>query len=210
MAANPNTISAGIKTTWDKVYQVTHHKIPVYPAISNFRLAPNLEVGNTVNRQYRSAMYARKMGGDGSYFRQTLTDTNEALVINMEREATFYIKKLDEIQNHLPVRAKYAYDASSALFNAIDGDILGEYDQFTNNLDDGDIGGTSGNGITVTVDNVRGLFSKSLKLLQRNNIMLDNSARFTGFRAEDMMTSRGVAIITPDIYQTLLDSLEGN
>lgn len=209
MGANPNTISSGIKETWDKQYQVTHHKTPVYTAFANFRLAPMLQVGDTVNRHYRNTLVASTMQGDGGYRRQAITDTQEQLVINKEVETTFYIKELDEIQNHLPVRQKHAFDASVALFNQIDAEVLGQYDQYTNDLDDGDLGGTANNGITVTVNNVRKIFVQAKKKLQRNQIMLDNSAKFTGFRKEDMGVQRGVAIVSPDFYAVLLESLDG-
>lgn len=204
---NPNTFP--MQQTWDKVYQVTHHKIPVYPAVSNYRLAQGLEKGDTVNRQYRSAMYARPMGGDGSYRRQSLTDTNQQLVIDQVYETSFYIKKLDEIQRHLPTQKAYAMDASKAIFNQIDGHILGHYDSFSNTLDAGDLGGTDGEGITVTTGNVRKLFSKSSKKLQRNNIMIDNSAKFTGFKKEDSKRDMAVAVISPDVHEMLLESLDG-
>lgn len=206
---NPNTISAGIRETWDKMYQVTHHKVPVYPAISSFRLASDLKVGDTVNRQYRNSLVANDMDGDGGYSPQAIVDTNEQLVINKEKEASFYIKSLDEIQNHLPTRQKHAYDAMVAIFNQIDGDILGEYDQFTNTLDAGDLGGTSGEGIEVTTGNITKLFSNSTRLLQRNNIMIDNSAKFTGFKKEDSQKVMAVAVISPDVYQVIIERLDG-
>lgn len=208
-AANPNTISSGIREVWDKTYQVIHHKIPTYPAFANFRLAAGLEKGDTVNRHYRSSLVAKDMDGDGGYNRQTLTDTQEQLAINKEKEVSFYIKKLDELQNHLPVRARYAEDSMIALFNQIDGDVLGNYDQYTNSLDSGDLGGTAGEGITVNTTNVRQLFSQSLKLLQRNSVRIDQVAKFTGFRKEDMANRRGVAILSPDTYAKLLESLDG-
>ncbi len=198
-----------MKQTWDSTFQVTHHKLPVYPAFANFRLAAGLQEGDTVNRQYRSTVKAKNMAGDGGYQRQALVTTNETLSINKVKEASFYLKKLDEIQTHLPTRQKYAYDASAAIFNQIDGDILGQYDQYTKTLDDGTIGGTSGNGITVTANNVRTLFFTSNRLLQRQQIKIENAARFTGFRKEDASMTRGVALISPDVYQTLLESLDG-
>lgn len=204
---NPNTLP--MQQTWDKIYQVTHHKLPVYPAISNFRLAKGLETGDTVNRQYRSTMQARPMGGDGSYRRQAVTDTNQTLTIDQEYEASFYIKSLDEIQRHLPTRKAYAMDASKAIFNQIDGHILGHYDSFTNTLDDGDLGGTPGNGITVTTGNVRKLFTRSTKKLQRENIFLDISAKFTGFKKEDSKREMPVAVISPDVHELLVESLDG-
>ena len=207
--ANPNTISSGIRETWDNTYQVTHHKIPTYPAFANFRLAAGLKKGDTVNRHYRNSLVANDMGGDGGYSTQAITDTQEQLVINKEKETSFYIKELDELQNHLPVRSQHAYDSMAALFNEIDADVLGDYDQYTQTLDDGDLGGTAGNGITVNTTNVRQLFSQSLKFLQRGNIRLENNAKFTGFRKEDMAVQRGVAIISPDVYAKLLESLDG-
>lgn len=204
---NPNTLP--MQQTWDKIYQVTHHKLPVYPAISNFRLAKDLAIGDTVNRQYRSTMQARQMGGDGSYRRQAVTDTNQTLTIDQEYEASFYLKSLDEIQRHLPTRKAYAQDASKAIFNQIDGHVLGHYDSFSNTLDAGDLGGTSGEGITVATTNVRKLFTGSTKKLQRGNIMLDISAKFTGFKKEDSKREMPVAIISPDVHQLLVESLDG-
>jgi len=209
MAANPNTISSGIQEIWDRAYQITHHKRPVYTAFSSFRLAAQLKKGDTVNRHYRNELVAHDMAGDGGYQRQAITDTQEQLVINKEKETSFYIKELDEIQNHLPVRLKHAFDASAAIFNQIDADVLGNYDQYTNNLDDGDLGGTAGNGITVNTTNIRSIFANAKRLLQRNNIMLDNQSGGTGFKPEDGIFKRGVAIISPDMQQELLESLDG-
>lgn len=211
MGTNPNTLQ-GIPETWEKVYQVTHHKVPVYPAFSSFRLAPGLQVGDTVHRSYRNTLVANDMGGDGSYSTQAITDTDETLVINKEKETSFYLKKLDEIQNSLPTRAKHAYDSAVAIFNQIDGDILGNYDQYSSAVDDQSINGssgTSGNGVTVNATNVRQLFSNAKRLLQRYNINLDNGAKFTGFRPEDSANLRGIAVLSPDVYQLLLESVDG-
>ena len=207
MAANPNTIV--LQETWDKVYQITHHKMPVYPAISNFRLQSGLEKNDIVNRQYPSTFVAFPMAGDGGYTRQTLTDTKEQLTINREKETSFYLKELDEIQSHLPTRTKYAYQATAAIFHQVDADVLGNYDQFTNDLDDGSLGGTADNGILVDASNVAKVFSGSTKLLQRGNVMIDNVARFTGFKSEDDKNPMAVAIISPDVYQIIIQRLEG-
>ncbi len=208
MAANPN-VFGGIPETWSKEYQMTHLKVPVYPAISNYRLAPGLEVGDTVHRDYASSIIAKVMGADGSYSAQGVTDTDETLVINKEYEASFYIKKLDVLQNNLPVRTKYAKLSAAAIFNQIDGDILGLYDQFTQTLDAGDMAGTNGVGVTITPTNAKKLFFTAKKLLQRQNIMLDNGAQFTGFKPDDDQNVMGVAVISPDIYQNLLEAVDG-
>lgn len=208
MGANPNTFQ-GIPETWSKEYQIVHDKVPVYPAISNYRLAAGLQVGDTVHRSYPSTMVAKVMGADGSYSKQGITDTDETLVINKEYETSFYIKDLDQLQNSLPVRTQYAKRSMVAIFNQIDGDILGLYDQFTQTLDSGDMGGTASQGVTITTANAKKLFFTAKRLLQKQNIMLDNGARFTGFKSEDDQNAMGVAVISPEVYQNLLEALDG-
>ena len=206
--ANPNTFG-GIPETWSKEYQIVHDKIPVYPAISNYRLASGLKVGDTVHRSYPTSMVANTMGADGSYVKQSITDTDESLVINKNYETSFYIKDLDLLQNSLPVRTQYAKRSMVAIFNQIDGDILGQYDQFTQTLDAGDMGGTAGEGVTITTSNVKKMFFTAKRLLQKQNIMLDNGARFTGFKSEDDKNQMGVAVVSPEVYQNLLEALDG-
>lgn len=208
MAANPNTFQ-GIPETWSKEYQIVHDKVPVYPAISNYRLASGLKIGDTVHRSYPTSLVANTMGADGSYVTQAITDTDETLVIDKNYETSFYIKELDELQNSLPVRTQYAKRSMVAIFNQVDGDILGLYDQFTQTLDDGDMGGTVGNGVTITTANVKKMFFTAKRLLQKQNIMLDNGARFTGFKSEDDQNAMGVAVISPEVYQNLLEAVDG-
>ncbi len=208
MTANPNTFQ-GIPETWSREYQITHNKVPVYPAISNYRLAAGLQKGDTVHRSYPSTMVAKVMGANGSYSTQGVTDTDETLVIDKVYETSFYIKDLDELQNSLPVRTKYAKQSMVAIFNQIDGDILGLYDQFTQTLDAGDMGGTAAQGVTITSANAKKLFFTAKRLLQKQNIMLDNAARFSGFKTEDDTNVMGVAVISPDVYQCLLEAVDG-
>lgn len=208
MGSNPNTFG-GIPETWSKEYQIVHDKIPVYPAISNYRLASGLKVGDTVHRSYPTSLVANVMGADGSYVTQAVTDTDETLLIDKNYETSFYVKELDELQNSLPVRTQYAKRSMVAIFNQIDGDILGLYDQFTQTLDDGDMGGTAGNGVTTTTANVKKMFFTAKRLLQKQNILLDNGARFTGFKSEDDQNAMAVAVISPEVYQNLLEAVDG-
>lgn len=208
MGANPNNFQ-GIPETWSKEYQIVHDKVPVYPAISNYRLAAGLKVGDTVHRSFPTSMSANVMGADGSYVTQAITDTDETLLIDKNYETSFYIKELDELQNSLPVRSQYAKRSAVAIFNQIDADILGLYDQFTQTLDASKIGGTAGEGVTVTTANVKKMFFTAKRLLQKQNIMLDNGARFTGFKSEDDQNAMAVAVISPEVYQNLLEAVDG-
>lgn len=208
MGPNPNAFN-GIPETWSREYQIVHDKVPVYPAISNYRLAAGLKVGDTVHRSYPSTLVAKVMGADGSYSTQAVTDTDETLLIDKNYETSFYVKELDELQNSLPVRQAYAKRSMVAIFNQIDGDILGLYDQFTQTMTDAHLGGTAGNGITSTTANAKKIFFTAKRLLQKQQIMLDNGAKFSGFKADDDGNVMGVAVISPDLYQNLLEALDG-
>lgn len=188
---------------------MTHHKIPVYPAIANYRLAPDLQKGDTVKRTYARQFIAKAMGGGGEFTRQVIVDTEETLTINQEFDASFYIKELDEIKDHLPVRTYYAHRAAVALHNQIDADVLGLYASFTNQLDNASFGGSALDGIEVTPSNVAKLFSSVGVLLQRSNVMVNVPVKFTAVKSEDSGRNMPVAVISPDVYSSILQRWDG-
>lgn len=203
MGANPNTMD--IKAVWDSVYQITHTKQPTYKVFADERLAGKLEKGDTVHRTYSSDGVVNDMGADGSYSTQALADTDETIIVNKVKEYSFYIKELDELQAQLPVRVKYARKAMNRLFLQIDADVLGTaYQQATSVVDDGSLGGTSGNGITVGVGNIANVFAAALQALQLQNIIFDPNARFTGDVKQDLTRVVPAAAISPQVYNQLL------
>lgn len=207
MAANPNTIP--MQTIWTKEYQSTHYKIPVYPAISNYRLKADLKKGNVVKRTYARQLVAKTMGGGGEFTRQTIIDTEETLTVNFEKDASFYVKDLDQLQNHLPIQIKYARNAGAAIHQQIDANVLGQYASFTNALSASYFGGVSGNGIEVTSANVPQIFSGANLLLQRSNIFLNISAKFSAVKAEDSEFDMGCAVVSPEVMNKIIERLEG-
>lgn len=209
MGANPNTISAGIKEVWDDEYQIVHYKQPVFRAFADLTVAEKLKKGDTLHREHTSDLVVNDMGADGSYATQALTDTDETLVINKEKEVSFYIKELDELQNHLPVRMKYAKRAMNNLFLQIDGDVLGEYDQATSTVDDVVNGGSASDGITLTDANIDAVFIAAMRRLQEQNVIVDTQARFTGDVKRDKTSIIPVAAISPQMYAKLLQRLAG-
>ena len=147
MAANPNTMT--FKTVFNAEYQMSHFKEPVYQILADTRLESSLTKGQTVARSYASDVQVNDMGADGAYSTQAIVDTQETLVINKEKEASIYIKKLDELQAHLPLKQKYGRKLANALINQIDGDVLlAAYQGAGTTMDDGTFAGTSGNGHT--------------------------------------------------------------
>lgn len=196
MAANPNTMT--FKTVFSAEYQMSHFKEPVYQILADTRLEPSLTKGQTIARSYASDVQVNDMGADGSYSTQAITDTQETLVINKEKEASIYIKKLDELQAHLPLKQKYGRKLANALINQIDGDVLlAAYQGAGTSLDDGDFGGTAGNGLTLTATNIANVFVTAMQKLRLNNVVYNK--RFQGGSKLEVPEGMPIAIISPEM-----------
>lgn len=196
------------KTVFHAEYQMSHFKEPVYQVLADNRLEASLTKGQTIARSYASDVQVNDMGGDGSYSTQAITDTQETLVINKEKEVSIYIKKLDELQAHLPVKQKYGRKLAMALVNQIDGDVLlAAYQNAGSALDDGNFSGTSGNGFTVTASNVPAVFSAAMTKLRLKNVVY-NSRVQSGAKLE-VPEGAPIAVISPEILGYIEDYLGG-
>lgn len=186
------------KTVFRAEYQMSHFKEPVYQILADTRLESDLTKGQTVARSYASDVMVNDMGGDGSYSTQPITDTQETLVINKEKEASIYIKKLDELQAHLPLKQKYGRKLANALVNQIDGDVLlAAYQGAGTAMDDGSFAGTAGNGFVVTANNVATVFTTAMQKLRLNNVVYNK--RFQGGMQLEVPEGMPIAVISPEI-----------
>lgn len=188
-----NSLSASFAKYWSKRMQIKHYKTDVYRAFVSMEEQDTLKKGDTVHRPYRSALSVNDLGSEGQYTRQDITDTDETLAINKEKEVTFYIREIDEMQSNYKTANDYADDAAVALGNQIDGDVLGEVLNAGNTVDDGSIGGTSGNGITASTTNLDKIFGKAAEKLDAADIKQDSR----------------VAIISPQLYNVIWQRIGG-
>lgn len=186
------------KTVFQAEYQMSHFKEPVYQILADTRLESDLTKGQVVSRSYASDVVVNDMGGDGSYQTQAITDTAETLTINKEKEASIYIKKLDELQAHLPVKQKYGKKLANALVNQIDADVLlAAYQGAGTTLDDGSFGGTAGNGHTPTAANIATVFTTAMQKLRLKNVVYNN--RFQSSMKLEVPEGMPIAIISPEL-----------
>ena len=193
------------KTVFSAEYQMSHWREPVYPILGDTRLESDLVKGQTIARSYASDVQVNDMGGDGSYSVQAITDTQETLVINKEKEASIYIKSLDELQAHLPLRKKYGRKLANALINQIDGDVLlAAYQGAGTAIDDGSFtGGTSGNGHTPTSSNIATVFVTAMQKLRLNNVVYNNRFQTAGGMKLEVPEGTPIAIISPEILSLI-------
>lgn len=186
------------KTVYSAEYQMSHFKEPVYQILADTRLESDLIKGQTIARSYASDVVVNDMGADGSYSTQSIVDTQETLTINKEKEASIYIKKLDELQAHLPVKQKYGRKLAQAMINQIDADVtLAAYNGAGTAMDDGSFAGTSGNGYSVTASNVATVFSTAMQKLRLKNVVYNN--RFSGSGSLEVPSGMPIAVISPEI-----------
>ncbi len=196
MSANPNTMT--FRTVFSAEYQMSHFKEPVYQILADTRLEAGLTKGQTVSRSYASDVQVNDMGADGSYSVQAIVDQAETLTVNKEKEASIYVKDLDLLQAHLPVKQKYGRKLANALISQIDGDVLlAAYQGAGTTLTDGDFGGTSGNGLTVTADNIATVFVTAMQKLRLKNVIYNN--RFRGGMTLEVPEGMPIAIISPEM-----------
>lgn len=200
MAANPNTMT--FKTVFSAEYQMSHFKEPVYQILADTRLESDLTKGQTIARSYASDVQVNDMAGDGGYTTQAIVDTQETLVINKEKEASIYIKKLDELQAHLPLKQKYGRKLANALINQIDGDVLlATYQGAGTTLDDGSFSGTSGLGFTLTASNIATVFVTAMQKLRLKNVVYNR--RFQGGMKLEVPEGMPIAIISPEMLSLI-------
>ena len=198
MGVNPNTMT--FKTVFMAEYQMSHYREPVYQVFADSRLESSLTKGQTIARSYASDVVVNDMGGDGSYSTQAITDTQETLTINKEKEASIYIKKLDELQAHLPLKQKYGRKLGNALVNQIDGDVLlAIYQGAGTTLDDGDFAGTAGNGFTVTASNVATVFTTAMQKLRLKNVVYNKRFKSSAGMKLEVPEGMPAAAISPEI-----------
>lgn len=150
--------------------QRKHYKTDRYREVVSMEEEATLKRGDTVHRPYRSELTYNDLSSEGAYTRQDITDTDESLAINKEKEVSFYIREIDEMQSNYKTANEYADDAAVVLGNLIDGEVFAEAVNGASDVDDGDLGGTNDNGITLTTSNIDKIFGEANEALDALNV----------------------------------------
>ena len=188
-----NSLTAFSPTYWSAQIQKKLYKKNVFKAITSFSEQKSLSNGQTVNRPYRNDIYVGNYTKGTALTAQDVTGTQESLTVNQIKAALIYIDNVDKIQNKWSLANAYIDEASTRLGNAIDGALLAEVANAASSLDDADMGGTAGNGITLTTANILNVFGKANRKLDAKNVSRDN--RF--------------AVISPQFYDVMWQFIAG-
>ena len=145
-------------------------------------LRAELSIGDTLHQPYGS--YARVQdytkGTDITVKDRTATD--DTLTVSTAKVASFYVDNIDKLQSKYDFVKSFATDAQRSLNNVIDQAVLNEYSNATTALDDGDFGGTDGNGLVLSTSNVSNIFTAQGRALNSKNRMSGNRFSMVGPR----------------------------
>lgn len=157
----------------------TQRKTLVARQIANTRF--RLEEGfDTINLPYTTPLSSNAYVKGVDVTIQDIAPTNEQLVINTAREASFYVDAIDGIQNIVDIAAEKADEAAFALNKDIDTAVFGEYANVASGhvIDAGDIGGTATNPIdldstgSTEQDNILKLIAALKRRMRKDDVAM--------------------------------------
>jgi hypothetical protein len=150
------------------------YKTNVFRSVASFEEQASLTNGQIVNRPYRSNVVVENYVRGTALTAQDLTATSDQLTVNVFKGLLMYVDEIDKVQNKWSAAKLWAEEAAIRLANAIDAEFFSRYQDAAsaNLLDDGKLGGTSGNGLTLTTANILSVFGVTNRLLDVQNVPL--------------------------------------
>lgn len=199
--AGASASTAVFQEFWARRMQRMNYKVAVHPAITSMEAQPVLKQGDTYIKPYRSLILAQAYTRGTAVTIQNLTNTVENLQVTTAEVVPFYIDDLDQLQSNYNFINDYADDAAVVLSNFIDSDILSEYVNAKATIDDGTLGGVSGNGINPQTGNVQNIFAAARARLGRYNVTQNRGGK---------IGNKGLfCVASPDFIQVLVNYLAG-
>ena len=165
-----NNLDAFSPEYWSARTQRLLKKKLIAREIASMEEQATLRDGDMVHRPYYSDVVVNNYTKGVDVTVQDVSATDEYLVVNKSKEATVYIDEIDVKQNKYDAANKYIDRMTYALKKDIDGAFLQEVLNAEYTMDDGDMGGTAGSPVTVSVANVFKLFTLTEAKMNANDI----------------------------------------
>jgi len=162
--------------------QETFLKESVALGIANTELRAILNVGDTVNKPFGSYSRVQTYTSGTDIVVRDVSATADTLVVDQARVASFYVDDIDKKQNKYATVKEFSQIAMRQLNNNLDQAVIGEHTQANTTLDDGDIGGTSGNGIVFSVSNAPTIMGAMGRVLNFNKRLSNDRFLLVGPR----------------------------
>lgn len=165
-----NNLDAFSPEYWSARTQRLLKKKLIAREIASMEEQATLRDGDMVHRPYYSDVVVNNYTKGVDVTVQDVSATDEYLVVNKSKEATVYIDEIDVKQNKYDAANKYIDRMTYALKKDIDGAFLQEVLNAQYTMDDGDMWGTAGNPVTVSVANAFKLFTLTEAKMNANDI----------------------------------------
>ena len=165
-----NTLTPLSPTYWSRIMGRKLYNVTVFRSQASFEEQATLKDGQIVDRPYRSDIVAETYTKGTAMTAQDLTATSDQLTVNKFKAMLMYVDNVDKIQNKWDSAKVWAEEAALRLAIIIDAEYLYEVVNANNTVDDGDLGGTSGNGITLATTNLLNTYGKVNRKLDIQNV----------------------------------------
>ena len=169
------------KVAYDNTYEEVFNKVLVAKSIANMRFEPVLTYGGSVTRMAYdvSAVRVRTVARGSASSIDAITDSTEALTINLEKEAVFHISD-GEVKQTGPLNPGEVIGGQIAIKVATDLDarVLAEVLNAGQTFDEGDLTTVASTavGITLSATSVPQMVTRMPAKLKANNQVLSNMA----------------------------------
>ena len=168
-------LDAFIPELWSRRIQYLTKNALVATKICSFEEQPDLKYGDRIHRPYPNDLVVNDYVKYTDTKQQDLVGTDEYLDIDQSKEISFAIDEVDWIQMKYDLENSYVERAAYRLANDIDGKVLSEVSNANVSMDAGDIGGTPGNAISLSVSNCLNAVMTAWAKLTANGCEMDKT-----------------------------------
>jgi len=168
-----NALTAYNPEYWSKRSQELLKKILVGMKIANFEEREILANGDKLHRPFSSDPYVVNYVKGTAVTVQDISATDESLDVDQSKISPVYIDDIDIKQNKYQTADQIIDRQTHMLGRTIDHKILSQVTSANLDVDDGNIGGTSGNPISLSSSNVMNTLTQLQVELAQNNVEKD-------------------------------------
>ncbi len=172
-----NSLTAASPTYWSKNAGRKFYKTTIFKSICDFSEEANLGDGRIAERPYRSDVVAEDYTKGTALTAQDLTYTSDQLTLDQQYSLLMYVDDIDKLQNKYNTVRLWSEEAGQRIGVKFDAKVLYESINATSTVDASNLGGTSGEGITLTTSNIAQVFGEINEAL--DNYDVPEEERFT-------------------------------
>lgn len=168
-----NTTTGGRENKIASTTQRYLRLMSVMPKLANFQLNNNLTRGQKVNRPFKSDFSVDDYTALTDPTQQEWQFTQELLTVDQSKVVRMDWDPVEKKQIEFDPESEFISQMAYRLTNQMDQGFLGEVDNASNDLDDGDFGGTDGNPIDLDSVNAEKVWGQAFAVLSNLGVEPD-------------------------------------